>query len=279
MAERQKGMGRGLAAILAVAPAGRARGAPPAPGRADRAEPAPAPPRSSTRRRSSRSPDSIRARGVLQPVLVRPLPGGRYELIAGERRWRAAQARRARHGPGDRPPPRRCGLARGRPDREHGPRGPEPGRGGAGLRRPGRGARPHARGGRPAGRPQPRRGLEPHPPARAARRGADAARDAAADRGPRPSAPARRGPRRAPPELARQAVGAAGRCASSRAGPETTANGPQSASGRRRLAPSRRPSCTPTRQAAIEQIADGLGAALGCDVEVTPDGRRLRAPG
>ena len=30
-------------------------------------------------------------RGVLQPVLVRPLPGGRYELIAGERRWRAAE--------------------------------------------------------------------------------------------------------------------------------------------------------------------------------------------
>jgi ParB family chromosome partitioning protein len=28
---------------------------------------------------------------VLQPVLVRPLPGGKYELIAGERRWRAAQ--------------------------------------------------------------------------------------------------------------------------------------------------------------------------------------------
>jgi ParB family chromosome partitioning protein len=34
---------------------------------------------------------SIRARGVLQPVLVRPHPSGRYELIAGERRWRAAQ--------------------------------------------------------------------------------------------------------------------------------------------------------------------------------------------
>jgi ParB family chromosome partitioning protein len=34
---------------------------------------------------------SIRERGVLQPVLVRGLPGGRYELIAGERRWRAAQ--------------------------------------------------------------------------------------------------------------------------------------------------------------------------------------------
>jgi ParB family chromosome partitioning protein len=34
--------------------------------------------------------DSIRSRGVLQPVLVRPIHGGRYELIAGERRWRAA---------------------------------------------------------------------------------------------------------------------------------------------------------------------------------------------
>lgn len=35
--------------------------------------------------------ESIRVRGVLQPVLVRPLPDGRYELIAGERRWRAAR--------------------------------------------------------------------------------------------------------------------------------------------------------------------------------------------
>jgi ParB family transcriptional regulator, chromosome partitioning protein len=35
--------------------------------------------------------DSLRERGVLQPVLVRPVPGGTYELIAGERRWRAAQ--------------------------------------------------------------------------------------------------------------------------------------------------------------------------------------------
>ena len=33
---------------------------------------------------------SIREHGVLQPVLVRPVPGGTYELIAGERRWRAA---------------------------------------------------------------------------------------------------------------------------------------------------------------------------------------------
>jgi ParB family transcriptional regulator, chromosome partitioning protein len=33
---------------------------------------------------------SIRAQGVLQPVVVRPRPEGGYELIAGERRWRAA---------------------------------------------------------------------------------------------------------------------------------------------------------------------------------------------
>ena len=35
--------------------------------------------------------ESIKVRGVLQPVLVRPLAGGTYELVAGERRWRAAQ--------------------------------------------------------------------------------------------------------------------------------------------------------------------------------------------
>jgi len=34
---------------------------------------------------------SIAEMGVLQPILVRPLDGGAFELIAGERRWRAAQ--------------------------------------------------------------------------------------------------------------------------------------------------------------------------------------------
>jgi ParB family transcriptional regulator, chromosome partitioning protein len=34
---------------------------------------------------------SIRSHGVLQPILVRPIPGGKYEIVAGERRWRAAQ--------------------------------------------------------------------------------------------------------------------------------------------------------------------------------------------
>jgi ParB family chromosome partitioning protein len=35
--------------------------------------------------------ESIRARGVLQPIVVRPLAGGTFELVAGERRLRAAQ--------------------------------------------------------------------------------------------------------------------------------------------------------------------------------------------
>jgi len=35
--------------------------------------------------------ESIRAQGVMQPILVRPLPEGRYEIVAGERRWRAAR--------------------------------------------------------------------------------------------------------------------------------------------------------------------------------------------
>ena len=34
---------------------------------------------------------SIRAYGIVQPIVVRPLPDGFFQLIAGERRWRAAQ--------------------------------------------------------------------------------------------------------------------------------------------------------------------------------------------
>ncbi|KIC27858.1 ParB/RepB/Spo0J family partition protein [Leisingera sp. ANG-M6] len=35
---------------------------------------------------------SIKEKGVLQPLIVRPRPGGKYEIVAGERRWRASQA-------------------------------------------------------------------------------------------------------------------------------------------------------------------------------------------
>jgi len=90
LAPGPRGMGRGLAAILTVAP------------RDDQEElrrvpvelisPNPDQPRTVFDEHALVAlADSIRERGVLQPVLVRPLPGGRYELIAGERRWRAAQ--------------------------------------------------------------------------------------------------------------------------------------------------------------------------------------------
>ena len=35
--------------------------------------------------------ESIKAQGLIQPILVRPVENGKYEIIAGERRWRASQ--------------------------------------------------------------------------------------------------------------------------------------------------------------------------------------------
>ena len=90
MADRQKGMGRGLAAILSVAPKEEDEELREIP--IDLIAPNPNQPRRSFDEESLLSlAGSIRSRGVLQPVLVRPLVGGRYELIAGERRWRAAR--------------------------------------------------------------------------------------------------------------------------------------------------------------------------------------------
>ena len=91
MAEKARGMGRGLAAILSVSePAGDE-------GEELRSLPleliaaSPQQPRGSFDEGALEAlAESIRARGVIQPVLVRPIPGGTYELIAGERRWRAA---------------------------------------------------------------------------------------------------------------------------------------------------------------------------------------------
>ena len=58
----------------------------------DRIQPGPYQPRSVfDPDRLAELADSIRHQGVIQPVVVRPLPGGDYQLIAGERRWRAAQ--------------------------------------------------------------------------------------------------------------------------------------------------------------------------------------------
>jgi ParB family chromosome partitioning protein len=90
VAERQKGMGRGLAAILSTVPKDdqdELRQLP-----LELIAPNPEQPRRSFDQETlSELADSIRVSGVLQPVLVRAIPGGRYELIAGERRWRAAR--------------------------------------------------------------------------------------------------------------------------------------------------------------------------------------------
>jgi ParB family transcriptional regulator, chromosome partitioning protein len=93
MADR--GMGRGLAALLAVsseegADADEPRELRDLPVEVIRANP------NQPRRRFDEHAlqalaDSVRERGILQPVLVRPGPGGVYELVAGERRWRAAR--------------------------------------------------------------------------------------------------------------------------------------------------------------------------------------------
>src|SRR3954468_23886846 len=93
VAERNRGMGKGLAAILS--PTGAPAGEPPPDLRRVPVElisPNPRQPRQALDEAGLVAlSESLRERGVLQPVLVRPLPGGKYELIAGERRWRAAQ--------------------------------------------------------------------------------------------------------------------------------------------------------------------------------------------
>lgn len=95
----RRGLGRGLSALMADVNMDVAR---------DGAEPARAPdstlpierifPNPNQPRRSfdaaalAELADSIRTKGVIQPLIVRPAADGRYEIVAGERRWRASQA-------------------------------------------------------------------------------------------------------------------------------------------------------------------------------------------
>jgi ParB family chromosome partitioning protein len=86
----KRGLGSGLAAILPEASAehaGELRELP-----IELIKPNPNQPRTRIDPEAlSGLASSIEANGVVQPLLVRPLPDGSYELIAGERRWRAAQ--------------------------------------------------------------------------------------------------------------------------------------------------------------------------------------------
>jgi len=87
---KARGMGKGLAAILAASPKEE-----PEELRRLAVEtigPSPHQPRRHFDEEALTAlAGSLSERGVLQPVLVRPIAGGFYELIAGERRWRAAQ--------------------------------------------------------------------------------------------------------------------------------------------------------------------------------------------
>lgn len=91
MIKRPKGLGRGLDALLGGEPSAPAASAPQmlpiARLRAGKYQP-----------RTRMNPEalaelaeSIKAQGVMQPILVRPVDSGQYEIIAGERRFRASQ--------------------------------------------------------------------------------------------------------------------------------------------------------------------------------------------
>jgi len=86
----KRGIGRGLSAILpeaAETDAGELRELP-----VGLIKPNPGQPRTKFDPEAlSALAASIEASGIVQPLLVRPLPDGSYELVAGERRWRAAQ--------------------------------------------------------------------------------------------------------------------------------------------------------------------------------------------
>ncbi len=88
----QRGMGRGLAAILAVSPEDAEAGDELRDLPVELIGPNPRQPRKAFDEAALEAlAGSIAEQGVLQPVLVRPVAGGRYELIAGERRWRASR--------------------------------------------------------------------------------------------------------------------------------------------------------------------------------------------
>jgi ParB family chromosome partitioning protein len=85
----ERGIGRGLAAIL---PSSKLEEESLERIPLDLIQPNPRQPRSSFDDQAlNELAESVKARGLLQPVLVRPLAGNGYELIAGERRWRAAR--------------------------------------------------------------------------------------------------------------------------------------------------------------------------------------------
>lgn len=87
---KKKGLGRGLEVLLGGNTSATPEGAPSVLS-VERLRPGKYQPRTRMDEGSlNELAESIRAQGVMQPLLVRPLTDGRYEIIAGERRYRAA---------------------------------------------------------------------------------------------------------------------------------------------------------------------------------------------
>jgi ParB family chromosome partitioning protein len=89
-----KGLGRGLDALLgsddSQMPVGSMRGLVEL--QIETLQPGKYQPRMRVEETSLRElADSIKTQGIIQPILVRPITGSRYEIVAGERRWRAAR--------------------------------------------------------------------------------------------------------------------------------------------------------------------------------------------
>ena len=103
MSNRKRGLGRGLDALLASANSAAERGDDPVAARnsgESYLKPIPIdliqrgkyqPRRDIEPESLEELADSIRAQGVMQAIVIRPISDSRYEIIAGERRWRAAQ--------------------------------------------------------------------------------------------------------------------------------------------------------------------------------------------
>ncbi len=101
-AAKKRGLGRGLDALLgpkgAVTPVTVAAVAEPQPGEVlrklpiDQLQPGKYQPRRDMdESKLAELSESIKAQGIIQPILVRQIEGGNYEIIAGERRWRASR--------------------------------------------------------------------------------------------------------------------------------------------------------------------------------------------
>ena len=89
---KMKGLGRGLDALLGAAEESPASGDTLASLPIDALQPGRYQPRMHIDQAAlAELAESIKAQGVMQPILARPVGAGRYEIVAGERRWRAAR--------------------------------------------------------------------------------------------------------------------------------------------------------------------------------------------